>query len=121
MNPPILMTEEYWANSHLSIARHYGQIKFNGSHYIIVDKLGRDIFECSAIAEREGREKAIEPGEPCDLVRTDMVPAYKALGRDRIIGLLKEGRSAKEINAAAGVVPETEQPLKTTTKKKTRK
>ena len=59
--------------------------------YVICDKQGRDIFECSIIAEREGRDKAIEPGEPADLVDTRYIPAYRALGRDRFIKWLKDG------------------------------
>lgn len=105
MNSPLIMTEEYWADSMLSIVRHTGQIQFNGHVYTIVDKLGRDIFECSHIAHKEGREKAIEPGEPCDLVRDDIIPAYRILGRDRIIALCKEGVGAEAIKAAAGIKP----------------
>ncbi len=102
-NKPLIMAEEYWANSMLSIARYYGRIQFNGSEYIIVNKDGLDIFECSLIADKEGRDKAIEPGEPADLCRKDLVPAYRALGRDRIIQLIKEGKEADEIKEIAGV------------------
>lgn len=94
---PILMTEEFWANSQLSIARYYGEIIFCGRKYIIVDKHGRDIYECSAIAEREGREKAIEPGEPADLILATLRFAYRKLGRDRIIELIKHGKTEEEI------------------------
>ncbi len=97
------MAEEYWMNTQLSIARHYGRIQFNDSEYIIVNKEGKDIFECSLIADKEGRDKAIEPGEPADLCRSDLVPAYRKLGRDRIIQLLKEGKEADEIKEIAGV------------------
>ena len=100
-NAPLLMTEEFWANSHLSIVRYYGKITFNGRKYIIVDKHGRDIYECSAIAEREGREKAIEPGEPADLILSTLRFAYRKLGRDRIISLIKEGKTEDEIKALA--------------------
>lgn len=88
-NSPILFTEECWANSMLSIARYYGAINYNGYRYIIVDKLGRDLLECSAIAEKEGREKAIEPGEPADLIREDFKRLYRKYGRDRFIEALK--------------------------------
>ena len=84
------MTEECWANSQLSIARYYGGINYDNHEYIIVDKLGRDLWECSAIATREGRQKAIEPGEPADLIRKDFQPIYKKLGRDEFIRILKE-------------------------------
>ena len=100
-NAPLLMTEDFWANSQLSIARYYGEITFNGRKYIIVDKLGRDLYECSAIAEREGREKAIEPGEPADLVLATLRFAYRKLGRDRIIELIKDGKTEEEIKALA--------------------
>lgn len=95
---PLLMTEAYWANSMLSPVRYTGRIRAFGSEYIIVDKNGIDIFTLSEIAEREGREKAIPPGEPCDLIDTRLIKAYRRLGRDRIITLLKEGKSLTEIN-----------------------
>lgn len=98
-NYPLLMTEEYWANSQLSVAKYYGGINLDGREYIIVDKLGRDLWECSAIAERDGRDKAIEPGEPADLILATLQKAYRKLGRDRIIALIKEGKTEKELKA----------------------
>ena len=98
-NAPLLMTEEFWANSQLSIARYYGEIIFGGRKYIIVDKHGRDIYECSAIADKEGREKAIEPGEPADLILFTLRFAYRKLGRERIISLIKDGKTEAEIKA----------------------
>ena len=100
-NAPLLMTEEFWANSQLSIARYYGEITFNGRKYIIVDKHGRDIYECSAIADKEGREKAIEPGEPADIILSTLRFAYRKLGRERIIELIKDGKTEDEIKALA--------------------
>ncbi len=85
----ILMNEEYWANSQFSIARYTGAINLDGHRFVIVDKTGKDIFELSAIAEKEGREKAVEPGEPCDLIRTDFIPLYKKYGRDKFVEVLK--------------------------------
>lgn len=90
-NTPIVMTEEYWANSPFSVARYYGGIKVQGVDYIIVNKEGKDIYECSAEAKKAGREKAIEPGEPCDLVDRRYVPMYRKLGRDKFIEWVKEG------------------------------
>lgn len=57
------------------------------------------MFECSAIADKEGREKAIEPGEPADLVRQDFRKVYRELGRDRFLQILKDSTdlSDKEI------------------------
>ncbi len=86
---PILMPVEFWANSQLSLARYYGGINYNGHEYIIVDKFGRDLFECSAIAKKEGREKAIEPGEPADLIRKDFKALYRKIGREKFIETLK--------------------------------
>lgn len=100
-NAPLLMTEEFWANSQLSVARYFGGVTFEGRKYIIVDKLGRDLFECSDIADKEGREKAIEPGEPADLVLSTLQMAYRKLGRERIIELIKEGKTEDEIKALA--------------------
>lgn len=98
-NVPLLMTKECWENSQFSIARYYGSMTCNGRKYIIVDKHGCDLWECSAIAEREGRQKAIEPGEPADLVLATLQMAYRKLGRERIIELIKEGKTESEIKA----------------------
>ena len=100
-NAPLLMTEEFWANSQLSVARYFGGVTFAGRKYIIVDKLGRDLFECSDIADKEGREKAIEPGEPADLILSTLRFAYRKLGRDRIIELIKDCKTEDEIKAIA--------------------
>ena len=99
----IVMTEEFWANSQLSIARYYGRIEVDGHEYVIVDKRGKDIFECSLEAEKQGRDKAIEPGEPADLCRANFVPLYKKLGRDAFLKFIKDHleidsvKKAKEI------------------------
>ena len=109
---PILMTEEYWASSYLSVVRHFGHIGFNGHTYTIVDKLGRDIFECSLIAEKEGRALAIEPGEPCDLVRNEYIPIYRAVGRDEFMRLIKETSDLDELKKRAGIKPRTKKKAK---------
>lgn len=93
----IVMTEEYWVNSMLSIARYYGKIAVEGHEYVIVDKRGHDIFECSIEADKAGRENAIEPGESADLCRVDFVPIYRQLGRERFLKFLQEN---KDINTA---------------------
>lgn len=74
-NTPILMTEDYWANSPFSIARYYGTIRMRGVLYIIVNKEGKDVFQLSIEAEKAGREKTIEPGEPCGPNRCP-IPVY---------------------------------------------
>lgn len=90
----ILMAEEYWMNTQLSIAKHYGEVKMKIGgetiNYIIVNKEGKDIFECSLEAQKAGREKAIEPGEPVDLVDRRYVPAYRMMGRDAFIQMIQE-------------------------------
>lgn len=96
----IIMTESFWANSFLSIARHSGSIKFGGHEFVIVDKRGHDIFECSREAQAAGRKKAIEPGEPADLCRTDFVPLYRELGRDAFLAFLKANPDIRNIKQA---------------------
>lgn len=96
----IVMTESYWANTHFSIARYSGRIAIDGHEYVIVDKRGVDIFECSLEAARDGREKAIEPGEPADLCRIDFVPTYNKLGREQFLRFLKENPDVNTAKAA---------------------
>lgn len=98
---PLIMAEEYWVNSQFSIAKYYGGINFNGYRYVIVNKEGKDLLECTEEAEKAGRDKAIEPGEPADLCIVSLVPSYKKLGRDKIIELVKQGKTEKEIKAIA--------------------
>ena len=93
----IVMTESYWANTQFSVARYSGRIAVDGHEYVIVDKRGHDIFECSLEAQKAGREKAIEPGEPADLVRTDVLPIYRKLGRDLFLKFIQEN---PDINTA---------------------
>lgn len=61
---PIIMTEESWMNSQLSIARYTGGININGVQYIVYGT---------------------------DLLRMDWFPVYRILGRDRTIGLINNG------------------------------
>lgn len=95
----LVMTEDYWHNTHLSVVRHFGHIRFRGFRYIIVDKRGKDIWECSREADLLGRDKAIPAGEPCDLIWDRLQPAYRTLGRDRILQLLKDGSTYEDIKA----------------------
>lgn len=92
----ICMTEEFWMNSHFSAARYYGRVKVGNHEYVIVNKEGKDIFECSAEAKKAGRENAIEPGQPADLCRRDFVPFYRRLGRDLFLQILRENNNAPE-------------------------
>ena len=94
------MAESYWANTHLSVARYSGRIGMDGAEYVIVDKRGHDIFECSVEAQKAGREKAIDPGEPADLCRTDFVPIYRKLGREQFLRFIQENPDINTAKAA---------------------
>lgn len=93
---PICIAEEFWANSQLSVARYYGGCRCFGHEYIIVNSRGMDLWECTAEANKLGREKAIPAGESADLVRQDFVRYYRKLGRDRFLGVLKENNGAND-------------------------
>lgn len=105
MRNPVLFTEEYWANSQLSVVRYSGGCEFNGKEYKIVNKDGISVEELSNPQSKHyvgnGRY-AIPPGEPADLVMVDWIPVYRKLGRDATIGLLKDnvplGIALKKIN-----------------------
>ena len=104
------MAEEYWANSHFSIARYYGQIKIDGKVYIIVNKHGVTIFELSDPKSKHyvgDDAKAIPPGEPADLVLAEWIPVYKALGRDKTIELVENHTSLED---AMQLIPENMRP-----------
>ena len=98
---PLIITEEYWANTQLSVVRYYGHARFMGHEYVIVNKDGIDIFALSIMVEKQGKDKAIEPGEPCDLCLKSLVTSYHKLGRDRIIELVRQGKTEKEIKQIA--------------------
>lgn len=65
---PILIEEAYWMNSQMSVARFYGGMKFNGEEYVIVPPKN-------------------------DLIQVKWVEVYRKLGRERTIGLIKNGTS----------------------------
>lgn len=88
----ILMTEEYWANSQLSIARYYGGCTIGKIDYRIVNKEGISLFELSDPESKHyvgDDKKAIEPGEPADLVQKAWIPIYSKLGREKFVELIK--------------------------------
>jgi len=89
----VLMEEAYWANSHFSIARHYGGIRLKeGQEFSIVNKNGITLRELSDPSSKHyvGEGMAIQPGEPADLLDDRFISFYKRLGRDRFIEILKE-------------------------------
>lgn len=93
---PICMAEDFWKNSQLSIARHYGQIKIGKYEYVIVNREGKDIFQLSREAERDGRTMAILPGESADLCRKDFVKFYRKFGRDKFLEILTSHQHTKD-------------------------
>lgn len=101
MELPILMPEEIWMNSQLSLARHYGHVSYGGKVWMIVNSRGMDLWECTYEADKLGRAMAIPAGEPADLVRQDFVKYYRKLGREKFLDVLKEHKQAtdKELTA----------------------
>lgn len=93
---PICMTEDYWWNSQLSVARFYGYCMLMGHEYIIVNKDGIDLITLSIKAEKENKDCAIPAGEPADLVRIDFVPFYKKLKRDKFLEVLEQNRTTDD-------------------------
>ena len=85
MAKQILLPEEVWRNSQLSIARHYGGVTVNGEKYIIVNKEGKDLFECTHEANMLGRSVAIPAGEPADLIMAKYQKEYRKLGRNEFL------------------------------------
>ena len=67
-----------------------------------ISSLIRTVLTCSHCPpwlqgkEKERKGKAIEPGEPCDLVREDFVKYYKKLKRDKFLAVLKKHPTASE-------------------------
>lgn len=105
MNCPILMSEEFWMNSHLSMARFYGGIHYTTDgvprYYIIVNKDGLTLHELSDPTNPhyvDGDKKAIPKGEPADLVLAEFVPAYRKLGRMRFLEILNKYPHATELD-----------------------
>lgn len=89
---PIMMTEDCWANSQLSIARYYGGCAIGKIDYRLVNKEGISVIELSDPDNKHyvgDNNKAIEPGEPADLVQKEWIPIYRKLGRERFIELIK--------------------------------
>ncbi len=77
-NSPILMTEEYWRNSQLSVARFYGQARV----------FGYDSLSSTSTARRFLRQASLPVIQP--IWCRDFVPYYKKLGREKFISILKE-------------------------------
>lgn len=98
MKELIIMTEEYWRNSPLSVARFYGGINFNMKRYSIVNKDGITLRELSDPSSphyvTEGM--AIPPGESTDLILDTWIPVYKALGRKKTFEIVESGKTLGE-------------------------
>lgn len=85
---PVLMTEDVWRSTQLSIAARTGVIKFKDQVYVVVNREGKDLAECSREAEQRGEEFAIPAGEPADLIRSDFQTYYRSLGRTAFLRVL---------------------------------
>lgn len=98
MKELIIMTEEYWRNSPLSVARFHGGINFNMKRYSIVNKDGITLLELSDLDSPHYVKggMAIPPGEPADLVQNEWIPVYKALGRKKTFEIVKSGKTLGE-------------------------
>lgn len=83
----LVMTEEFWMNSMFSLARFYGGINIQGKEYIVNDNSN-------------------------DLVLKDFYPTYKKLGRNKVIAMLKEGKSKEEIEEYAKNIKPVPKPAK---------
>ena len=86
-------------DSTLSTAKYYGGARLCGNQYLIVNKEGKTLLECPIEADREGRDKAIQVGEPADLCLAELVPVYKWLGRDEFLKRISDGVKASELLA----------------------
>lgn len=83
----LVMTEEFWMNSMLSVARFSGGININGKLYIL-------------------------DYSTKDLIRSDFVKTYQKVGRDKVIEMLKEGKSKEEIEEYAKSITPISKPAK---------
>lgn len=82
---PIFMTQDYWMNSQFSIAKHTGALNINGHLYVVYGT---------------------------DLIREDWLPVLKKLGRERTIGLIKNGTSLEVAKAMIKAMKEDKVQLK---------
>ena len=82
---PIFMTQDYWMNSQFSIAKHTGALNINGRLYVVYGT---------------------------DLILEDWLPVLKKLGRERTIGLIKNGTSLEVAKAMIKVMKEDKAQLK---------
>lgn len=83
----IIYPEEYWMNSQLSTARHYGGCTINGKEYVIVNKEGVSMQKLADKAKIG--DVLISEGEPADLILKEWQPIYRALGRDKLFEFLR--------------------------------
>lgn len=105
MEKPILMTEDYWMNTPLSITRYYGSVTYCGCEYKICNKNGITLEELSNPNSKYyvGDRMAIQPGEPADLVKKEWIPIYKKVGREKIIQMIKQNISLAQAKEIAGL------------------
>lgn len=91
-----IYTEEMWANCQLSVVRYSGGVMLDGKEFNVINKNGITLWQLSdpRSAHYVGDGKAIEPGEPADLIDRELIPYYKKLGREKflqVVGGIHEG------------------------------
>lgn len=89
---PVCMAEECWANSQLSVVRHFGvrQFKDTDSLFVYDDIMMSIEIYLTKSKHYAKNGMAIPAGEPCDLILADFQPYYRSLGRDAFLEVLKE-------------------------------
>lgn len=69
-------------------AFHYGVARVNGFPFTLCNYDGTTFWE-----------SGLKQENPCDLVRDDMIPVYRALGRTNFLQLENAGASAEELKS----------------------
>lgn len=82
-----IYTEEEWANSQLSVVRYTGGIMLEGKEFNVINKNGLTLWQLSDPRSEYyvGDGKAIEPGEPADLIDKELISYYRLLGREKFL------------------------------------
>lgn len=89
----LVMTAEFWMNSMFSIAMFSGGCTIEGKHYLLNYKTR-------------------------DLIRSDFVKTYQKVGRDKVIEMLRDGKSKEDIEEyAKSIIPTPKTPKTAKVKK----
>ena len=107
---PLLMTQEYWMNTQLSIARYYGGAILGGIEYCIVNKEGKDLYAVIASMSFD------KPYEEC-LEFNPITGAKQVEGKERrsqaksILLGIEYGRGAASVGEQIGKSKEEAQEI----------